>query len=81
MTSPVCHPHVPEMPQLKKRKMFQEKWISLIYLRGVKKKVVCLACSQHISGLKEYNLSLHYDTLHAGKHTNTERQKKLKGRR
>lgn len=34
----------------------------------VNRNPVCLACSQHVSVLKEDNLRCHYETLHAEKY-------------
>ena len=58
----------------KKRKLdsecrvFQKKWSLSYFFTKMNEKAICLICLQQIAVLKEYNLYLHYASLHAGKY-------------
>ena len=56
----------------KKRKVdsecraFNKDWMPKYFFTGVGKNAVCLMCSESVAVLKEYNMSRHYATKHAG---------------
>ena len=60
--------------QAKKRKVdgecrtFKATWTNQFFFTEVKGKPVCLICGRDVSVLKEYNLSRHYETLHADRY-------------
>lgn len=56
-------------------RQFQEKWSSSYLFTEVSGKAV-FVCLLHVSVLKEYNLSCHYESLHANKLSNFQRQQR-----
>ena len=45
-------------------RLFQEKWENSYFVTNVRDKIHCVICLQHIAVCKEYNVHIHYNSLH-----------------